>query len=175
MNIKILFTKQAVKIESTRAILFGLRESSLINWSVEVRIPEKEFYKSSEVILYVTLIGIIASLFFIFILAFPISAKKFTSNIRNLDKAIGRVRSGDFDTRIKITSKDEVGNLEANFNEMVSTTQGSIKEIYEKEQLKKEAERLAVHYQINPHLLFNTFNSVQWKARFLKGQMMFPI
>ncbi|MBS4176018.1 sensor histidine kinase [Lederbergia citrea] len=134
------------------------------NWSVEVRIPEKEFYKSSDVILYVTLIGIVVLLFIIFLLAYPIS-NKFTLNIRNLDKAIKKVSSGDFNTQIQITSRDEVGNLATNFNKMVLTIRELIQKIYEKEQLKKEAELLAVHYQINPHLLFNTLNSVQWKAK----------
>lgn len=133
-------------------------------WSVEVRIPEKEFFKSSDVILYITLIGIILSLFFIFLLAFPLS-NRFTSSIRNLDKAIKNVRGGDFNTQIQITTNDEVGNLATSFNEMVLNTRELIQKIYEKEQLKKEAELLAVHYQINPHLLFNTLNSVQWKAK----------
>lgn len=40
-----------------------------------------------------------------------------------------------------------------------------MQEVEQSERLKKEAELKAFHYQINPHLLFNTLNSIQWKAR----------
>ncbi|WP_408008126.1 sensor histidine kinase [Pseudalkalibacillus sp. A8] len=133
-------------------------------WNVEVRIPEKEFYKSSEVILFITLIGIVVSFGLALLLAFLLS-RKFTSNILQLDKAIKKVSAGDFNTQIAVTSHDEVGSLASNFNKMVIKIRQLIQEIYKKEQMKKDAELKAIHYQINPHLLLNTLNSVQWKAK----------
>lgn len=133
-------------------------------WSIQILIPEKEFYQSSTIILFVTLIGIIVSLCLAFMLAFLIS-DKLTENITRLDDAMSRVSKGDFQAEIPVDSQDEVGNLTMNFNKMVLQIKMLIEEIYEKEQLKKEAELRAIHYQINPHLLFNTLNSIQWKAR----------
>ncbi|KEK26415.1 sensor histidine kinase [Bacillus gaemokensis] len=133
-------------------------------WSLEIIIPEKEFYQSSTIILFITLIGIIVSLCLAFILAFLISGK-LTENITHLDDAMSQVSKGNFYTNIPVNSQDEVGNLTVNFNKMVVHIKTLIEEIYEKEQLKKEAELKAIHYQINPHLLFNTLNSIQWKAR----------
>ena len=47
---------------------------------------------------------------------------------------------------------------------MVTGVQTLIGEVEQSERLKRGGAR-AFHYQINPHLLFNTLNSIQWKAR----------
>jgi two-component system sensor histidine kinase YesM len=76
-----------------------------------------------------------------------------------------KVSFGKLDTRMPIEGKDELGSLDMSFNRMVSGVQSLVQEVEQSERLKKEAELKAFHYQINPHLLFNTLNSIQWKAR----------
>lgn len=76
-----------------------------------------------------------------------------------------KVSFGKLDTRTPIEGKDELGSLDISFNRMVTGVQSLIGEVEQSERLKKEAELRAFHYQINPHLLFNTLNSIQWKAR----------
>lgn len=76
-----------------------------------------------------------------------------------------KVSFGKLDTRVPVEGRDELGSLDISFNRMVSGVQSLVQEVERSERLKKEAELKAFHYQINPHLLFNTLNSIQWKAR----------
>ncbi|WP_125666406.1 sensor histidine kinase [Paenibacillus baekrokdamisoli] len=133
-------------------------------WSIEARLPATSFYRSSGIIRSNTIIVAIASCLLAFGLAYLFSSR-FTARIRRLKDAMQKVSFGKLHTRTQVEAKDELGSLDTSFNSMVSGIQSLIGEVERSERLKKEAELKAFHYQINPHLLFNTLNSIQWKAR----------
>ncbi|MEC0260008.1 cache domain-containing sensor histidine kinase [Paenibacillus lautus] len=133
-------------------------------WTMEARIPAKAFYQSSGVIRANTMVVAIVSCLLAFGIAYLFSSR-FTSRIRTLKDSMQKVSFGKLDTRTPIEGRDELGSLDMSFNRMVTGVQTLIGEVEQSERLKKEAELRAFHYQINPHLLFNTLNSIQWKAR----------
>ncbi|GLX66895.1 cache domain-containing sensor histidine kinase [Paenibacillus glycanilyticus] len=133
-------------------------------WNIEARLPAASFYRSSGIIRSNTIIVAIASCLFAFGLAYLFSST-FTSRIRRLKDAMQKVSFGKLHTRTQVEARDELGILDISFNNMVSGIQSLVGEIEISERNKKEAELKAFHYQINPHLLFNTLNSIQWKAR----------
>lgn len=61
--------------------------------------------------------------------------------------------------------KDELGVLNQQFNEMSNTIIQLIQDNYVNELLKKEAQLKALENQINPHFLYNTLDSIKWRAR----------
>ncbi|HEY2495246.1 MAG TPA: sensor histidine kinase [Paenibacillus sp.] len=134
------------------------------HWTLEARLPAKSFYRSSGIIKSNTIIVAVASCLLAFGLAYLFSSR-FTARIRRLKDAMQKVSFGKLHTRTQVEAKDELGSLDMSFNSMVRGIQSLIKEVEQSERLKKEAELKAFHYQINPHLLFNTLNSIQWKAR----------
>jgi two-component system sensor histidine kinase YesM len=134
------------------------------NWKIQFRIPYDEFYKSTRVILKVVTIGMVIAILLAMILSYLFS-KQFSSKILKLKLAIDEVSNGIFDNKLPIETKDEIGKLSFHFNRMVYKIRQLMQEIKETEEVKREAELKAVHYQINPHLLFNTLNTIQWKAR----------
>jgi two-component system sensor histidine kinase YesM len=134
------------------------------NWQVEVRVPKKLFYQSSNVIFNYTLLGIFFAVILASLLAMYFSAP-IAKRIRNLKESMQRVSEGELETRVTVKTYDEIGKLGISFNQMVEQIQELIDEINETERQKRTAELRAFHYQINPHLLFNTLNSIQWKAR----------
>lgn len=59
---------------------------------------------------------------------------------------------------------DELGVLHKQFDKMSETTIRLIQENYINELLKKEAQISSLENQINPHFLYNTFNTIHWRA-----------
>ena len=59
---------------------------------------------------------------------------------------------------------DEIGTLNRQFDEMSGTIIRLIQENYVNELLKKEAQIRALENQINPHFLYNTLDSIKWRA-----------
>lgn len=63
------------------------------------------------------------------------------------------------------TRGDELGTLNLQFDEMSETIIRLIQENYISELLKKEAQIKAMESQINPHFLYNTLDSIKWRAK----------
>jgi len=141
-----------------------VKNINAFGWKIEVRVPEKLFYQSSDVIFNYTMMGIFFLIILAIILAMVFSAP-LAKRIRKLKESMELVSVGELHTQIPVQENDEIGKLTMSFNQMVQQIKELINEIGETERLKRKAELMAFHYQINPHLLFNTLNSIQWKAR----------
>ncbi|CEG28486.1 two-component sensor histidine kinase [Bacillus sp. B-jedd] len=143
-------------------------EIEAYGWQVEVRVPEKIFYQSSNVILKYTILAICFSILLAILLAMAFSAPV-AKRIKLLKRSMEKVSAGQLATRAPITGRDEISVLTTSFNQMVGQISGLINDMSRTEREKRQAELRAFHYQINPHLLFNTLNSIQWKARLAKA------
>lgn len=66
--------------------------------------------------------------------------------------------------------QDEIGLLYKNFDAMVEKINTLINENYVNELLKKEAQIKAMESQMDPHFLYNTLDSINWRARMIKSQ-----
>ncbi|WP_312473379.1 sensor histidine kinase [Neobacillus sp.] len=160
---QLLYHTKSVE-ENRKDDIIWMEHTRINNWEFEIRIPREEFYQSSRVIFKMVSIGILIA----FILALMLSyifSNQFTKGILKLKFAIDEVSKGIFDAKLSVHTKDEIGKLGLHFNRMVEKIKQLMEEVREKESTKREAEMKAIHYQINPHLLFNTLNTIQWKAR----------
>jgi len=101
-----------------------------LNWVILAEIDEQEamipVYAIRNSILLISII-IAAS---VFVFAFVIS-KRITMPLKRLQKASEQIGTGNYDTRLTVSSKDEIGSLTDTFNDMASRLKKQNEELEE--------------------------------------------
>ncbi|WP_187274250.1 sensor histidine kinase [Paenibacillus sp. N3.4] len=110
---------------------------------------------------------------FIFVIVLSLGSSylfsHYVSKPLNMLKALmNRAERGDL--RAYWTAKSSVAwmQLGDSYNQMLNRVEDLIKQVKREESLKKEAEMEALHYQLNPHFLYNTLNTIKWVAKIHK-------
>ncbi|MBO7744464.1 sensor histidine kinase [Paenibacillus sp. MWE-103] len=83
----------------------------------------------------------------------------------NLSRLMKKGEAGDLTVRSGHIGRNEIGQLGRSFNKMIGQIALLIERISKEESEKKKAEIRALRYQINPHFLYNTLNSIRWMAK----------
>jgi len=103
-------------------------------------------------------------------------SKLLSNRLIILSEQIKQVGNRNFNTRISIDGKDEIGQLSKQLDFMVNNTRKLLNEVYETNKQKTLLERKQneikfkmMASQINPHFLFNTLESIRMKAH-INGQ-----
>ena len=84
--------------------------------------------------------------------------------VRKLMVAMQEVSAGEMATRAEVVSNDEIGLAAKKFNRMLDRIEELIKQLIAEEKKKKDAELEALQYQITPHFMYNTLNSIKCYA-----------
>ncbi|CAM4400705.1 sensor histidine kinase [Paenibacillus alkaliterrae] len=82
-----------------------------------------------------------------------------------LSRLMRKGEDGDLTVRSRNVGRNEIGQLGRSFNNMIEQIDLLIARIAKEESEKKKAEIRALRYQINPHFLYNTLNSIRWMAK----------
>lgn len=117
---------------------------------------EKDFFTLTQIFFVITLVILILTLTVSVFLA-----KSISDPISKLTLTVQKVQNGNFNIHNDYHSKDEVGLLSDSFNAMIDNTNELIQTIYQKQQ----AELKYLQFQINPHFLYNTLETINWISR----------
>ncbi|WP_186438213.1 sensor histidine kinase [Cohnella terricola] len=137
-------------VDSDTKLLFKIPVSSIIGEHEAVR----QLVNYLMIVYFCALL--IASIYFFRHILSPLS--KLSRLSRSFEP--GRPLSSD----LKAKRGDEIGQLNNAFIEMTQRLNQTIHDKYELELRHKEAELTILHSQINPHLLYNTLESIFWRT-----------
>lgn len=84
--------------------------------------------------------------------------------VQKLMTAMKSISDGEMDTRAEVVSRDEIGLAAEEFNRMLDRIEELIGQLIQEEKKKKDAELEALQYQITPHFMYNTLNSIKCYA-----------
>ncbi|RED63049.1 sensor histidine kinase [Cohnella lupini] len=128
-------------------------------WKTVSLTPIDEIMRSSRK----TAMQIVVIAFFslvLSILMIIVIAKYLSRRLRKLNRQAAQVEQGNFTLLLTDSSKDEIGQLSADFNKMGTRLKELIDTLYVKEIAKRDAELYALQSQINPHFLYNTLSGI---------------
>ena len=134
-------------------------------WTIAYLQDESELYASIRTyqVIYVS-ISIMANI--LILLLIIKSTNGITSSINKIISAINNVGEGNLLTEVTTNSKDvkEVWIIAESFNKMVENLRELVEQVKNITERQKEAEIRALEAQINPHFLYNTLDTINWKA-----------
>lgn len=92
-------------------------------------------------------------------------AQWITRPIKNMKKSMLRYGEGDFSAKVEVKGKNEIAILGHLLNQMSGQISSLIQRIKAEENQRHRLELQTMIYQINPHFLYNTLDSVSILAR----------
>jgi two-component system sensor histidine kinase YesM len=156
------------------------KNSSHTSMVLSDRSDKGELYVSAEIPLdkllarmnsmkRITVLSTLACLLFIITISVFYSYR-ITKPIRDLRRSMKQVEVGDYSNVLKIPpANDEIGALVKSYNKMIFKIKELIEDVYMSGMKRKQAKFLALQFQINPHMLYNTLESIRMKA-VVRGQ-----
>lgn len=134
------------------------------NWLVVGKVPVDEISEKVSPLLFVTIL-MITIFILITIIVISILVENIIRPIKKIISAMKIAEKGNLDIRAVVKGQYEISEMAGYFNSMITKIQKLIIEEYELEKKKKEAELNVLMGQINPHFLYNTLESIIWKAQ----------
>ena len=130
-------------------------------------------YINSEV--YAMLKHILVVVVFLVLLCIVIVAMVYQgimSPIKRMLEFCREVSGGKLSVRIQDKHKDELSRLSGSMDHMADTIEHLMDQQKTQEKKKRELELQMLQYQLNPHFLFNTLNSLRFVAAMHKDQIV---
>lgn len=136
-----------------------------LDWAITASIPHKVLARDAGRVTKLTLLVLAVNVMVILSISFWIS-KYFSRRVTKLVKSLQSFMDGDLSRRIRYSGKDEFSRISAAFNSMGESIERLIRQNYEANLQKKEAELSTLQAQINPHFLYNALSSIGRLADF---------
>lgn len=137
-------------------------------------IPYASLYKSAKETAFMNTMIAILALIVVLIITIVISIK-ITAPIKILMENMKKVEQGIFETNFEIGGNDEIGMLGRRFKSMILQINRLIDKEYKLQLENKSAQLKVLQSQINPHFLYNSFQSIGTLALKMKAVPVYSL
>ncbi|AZS17907.1 sensor histidine kinase [Paenibacillus lutimineralis] len=129
------------------------------NWNIVSLTPLEIIQSEHRIMLNVTL-ALSLSLLALVGLCSVFLSRSITRPIKKLLRSMNNFKRGDFNQKVEVTSRDEIGLLTQKYNDMVIETNSLIQKVYISQTKQKMIELKTLQTQIEPHFLYNTLDYI---------------
>ncbi len=148
---------------SGKKMLISYSSNNPAGWKILYTIPMDTITREINSIKLFT-VGVIFTCLIISLPLIIMISSFITAPIKELLRSMKNFQKGNFNEKIEIKYGDEIGKLGVGYNDMVADIKKLIDKTYILQIKEREAELNALQAQINPHFLYNTLDTVFWKA-----------
>lgn len=134
------------------------------DWTLSVWLKKDAVYAPVDAVIRIVIYCVIAALLVGIGLTIFVS-ERLTRPLRELRHAMKRAGNGDLDANVDTRREDEIARLTRTYNRMLSDTKEYIRQNEEHQRRQKALELKTLQYQINPHFLYNTLDTIYMMAR----------
>jgi two-component system, sensor histidine kinase YesM len=139
--------------------IVGIITSSLTGWRLILVTPTDAITATTRAVSTVTLLSAVIALVLCFFISILVS-RLLTSRMAVLVNKTNQVDKGNFTIQQTIRGRDEVGQLDMNFNRMVTRVDNLIQNEFRAKLAINKVRLELLQEQINPHLLYNTLSLI---------------
>ncbi|KRE64533.1 sensor histidine kinase [Paenibacillus sp. Soil750] len=136
----------------------------IYRWHIVSLTPMEDIQKPYSIVLSSTII-LSFSLLLVAIVMSILLSKGITLPIKKLLRSMNNFKRGDFNQKVPVESKDEIGLLTQKYNEMVSQLNELIQKVYISQTNQKMIELKTLQAQIEPHFLYNTLDYIFFSSK----------
>jgi two-component system phosphate regulon sensor histidine kinase PhoR len=109
-------------------VAYPIKDKNII---VRVSVPLYQLNSINKAFLLYTILGIIAGLLFTIMISFKVS-NVLTNPIHQLINTLKEISNGNYKKRVKVSSRDEIGQLASTFNEMIDKLDQTLSDLMDK-------------------------------------------
>lgn len=153
--------QRTMQLDGESYITFAEKRSdwTLVSWISEKEVlqPARELFFG---ILFITVALLCFSVFMVLFLSHRI-----TKPLKMIQRKMKQIGEGVFIFKVPVVRNDEVGELAFAMNRMSDEIVSLIQKNREEEAKRRRIQLQTLEYQINPHFLYNTLDSVNMLAR----------
>lgn len=133
-------------------------------WTLVSWIPRQlVLHAANEMFNGILFTAVVLILFSVFLVLFL--SHRIARPLKMLQRKMTQIGEGRFAVRVPIERNDEVGELAVALNRMSDEIESLIEKNKEEESKRRQIQLQTLEYQINPHFLYNTLDSVNMLAR----------
>lgn len=150
-------------VEKDKDLIVLSDKSKRGNLVVNTEIPRNKLLFKVGEFKYITIVAILLCVIFIIIISIILSYN-ITKPIKELQRSMKLAEEGKYSAIAPHKANDEIGGLITSYNKMITKIKNLIEDVYIAEIKHRHAKFLALQTQINPHMLYNTLESIRMKA-----------